>query len=863
VNNEIVIGREFTSILQTDTDMDSVRENYEYEENNDVIHKPVIRNRSIRTSDFLNTLNSEIIPTNEILPNGCRYCQNINNEYKAIVVEEPPRIRTIKVDMGIEAVVEKLKKTGKLEEFGYENYLNENPGGATKQFQLSFPYVVFIILLNQRNEMVTMKPFFRLHPITSLADYVCKAPLYNIPSGQDICLGGVNSFDTVSETVENIIETFWLNIYNYDYTENIKAYEKSEAFEVQDYLTWMYYTKVNPMFIYNVKWINYDHNIGRIINDFKRSFGGGRNNRNSDSSYERLRHIVSDSSSSQSPEAITHPNIKNASFSVVINEDVVSVGDKLLFEEKPYYLYSIITHDNGYTYASVELEDKEGNIINVPFDDFEDDYKSLYQPQFIEETEIQGKTIKPGTIISCKIGTYTVYKKIKKIREALDGKIECLIGNDHYLIENIDFDTIDISNVKIEGKPLETDKNYYMIENSDSYSPTFVMKILKFDSVSVTNSGSFVIKFKYNNGDRNIGYNVDLNDYEDSNNSKQFIEENELEEHPVIVQFDKLLVNFNSRRPLKSIKNKGTVVSPNCRFNDYLPGRDDKKRLVENILIEDGKRLFIPGMVNQDFKVGDPIVYANWETPEDMLIISSIDKFEFNEEENKIYVHSTSLNKKHTYKIPYVNLATFRVNIGVIRKVVSQVGEWRSGDKIKALTTGITNFPKKDTNSIVAFIDDGSTKYPIALCSNLCSLWMNEATIEKFLRFPIKTKEWKKFENAPFDVNKIKWQHGDNIVTNQRHSNNQIMFLGRRQGTQYGFEYHYCQDRGGMEWGTNITKPNLDQYYARHGFIMPRIAVSNRFGANNRRGFPNFLGGYIRSNNSRVYLRSEQFKEEF
>ena len=858
MNNEIVIGDQYTSILQTDTEINDLYRNENYDEENVVIHKPIIRKRTVNTRDFFSKLQNKFTTENEILPSGCKYIKNINNGYKILVVEEPPRIRTILTDIGMESTVEKLKLTGKLKEYNYENYLNDNTG-VPYSFQLSFPYVIFIILLNNNNELITIKPFFRLHPISSLSDYLFLAPLYNIPKSQSICLGGVENFGSINESIENIIETFWLNRYNNDYTDNIRDYNKSDAYEVHDYLSWMYFSKLDPMFIYNVKWIKHEDNIGQIIYYMVRDYA----NNDSTTLFTSLRDSVFYTTSEKlNPD----PTTKNSSYQVVIKNDTISIGDEIIFEDKPYYLYSLITKNNNYDFDSIELEDNEGILMQVPFNDFVKGYKSIFKPNFIEEVEVNGNVIKPGSIINCKIGDYNVYKKIKSIRKGLDGKIEAIIGTDHYLIENIDFENVDISDIKINGKIISESDKFQIIQNNENYSPTYKTIEVEFEGVTIQNDGAFVLKFlKINSSHRQKYLNINFQEYQRGDSSYDFVNEDDFIDADVSYSFDKIIINTSSNdSKFKIIKNKGFVIKDGYNMNNYSPSDISRKSILEKILLEEGTKLHIPSaFIDIDFKVGDPIIYANWDNPEDMLTISSIDSFEYDEDGDMIYVNSTSLNKKIQYKIPYINLDNYRINIGIIRKVESKCGEWKSGDKIKANTTGVVNFPKKDTNTIIAFINDGSTKYPLALCSNLCTIWMNEETVNKFDMFPLKSKQWNKFENVEINLSKIKWQHGDNFASNTRLFPSHINFLARRSGTMNGFEHHYSMNNGVLEWGSRIGKSELDQYYKRHGFIMPRIAISKSFAAASGRGFPNMLGGMVRINGSRIFLRSEQLKEDF
>ncbi len=850
MNNEIVIGNHYTSIIGSNDDIDQVERNYHYNEDTDVNFKPIYRKRTIKTLDFFNGLKTNLTNHNEILPAGCKYFQTfVEDGKKLIVIEEPPRFRTIKVDVGMEAVIEKLKITGKLKEYGYENYLNENE--RPYSFQLAFPYVIFIILLNRDNGLVQMRPFFRLHPLTSLFDYLFMAPLYNIPEYQSICLGSLKNFNNIFETVENIIETFWLNEYNTDYTHNISAYEDSEAYEVQDYFTWMYFSKVNPMFIYNVKWIKYRKNLNQIVNCFQNDLESSNYN----GSYDMLHRIVSGATSSELPSA---PGTTNITYSLALKGRTVEIGDEIIFNNQKMYLYSITA--KGDAYGDFELENEKGELISVPYDEFEVEFEKSIIKNKLKEAVVNGKVIKPDDIITYKLDDYNIYKKIKSIRVAQDGKIEALIGRDHYLIENIEFEIMDLNEIKINGEILDKDKEYWLIVSNDKFNITYRTKKMKFSSFKILNSGHIIIKFISYDG---IGNDIDLNynNYIKGILDYDFMDSSKFIEPAVLSHFDKLLLNSDNNK-FKVVKNKGIFIGPssNNTLLSYMNLIEGKKEILEKILIANGTRLYIPRVsCDIDFKIGDPIVYANWDQPNDMLIISSIDNFEYNEDNKILFIHSTSLNKKVQFKIPYINFKTNVVNIGMIRKVESQCGEWKSGDKIKANSTGITNFPKKDVNSIIAFINDGATKYPIALCSNLCTLWMNEDTISKFDRMPFKTPAWNKYDISPICISKIKWQHGDNFVSQNSDS---IKFVAGNYNSNYLFEYHYCTTWGSIEWGTRITKNELDAH-KRHGVLMPRVTISNLKMVVNSNGFPNMLGGYLIDSNSKVYFRSEQFKEDF
>jgi len=857
VNKEIVIGEKFTSIIGSDDDIYEVERNYNYRnESKNVEFKPLYRKRTIKTKDFLNGLKINFTNCTEILPIGCKYFQTFDDK-KIIIIEEPPRMRTIKVDIGMEAVIQKLETTGKLKEYGYENYLKNNK--TPYSFQLSFPYVVFIILLSKSNGLLRMQPYFRLHPLTNLADYLFLAPLYNIPDSQTICLGGVESFPTVLETTASIIESFWLNEYNNDYNDNIDLYQKSDAFEVHDYLSWMYFSKLDPMFIYNVKWIKHDKNMSNIITSMK---SNNIMNRDSSSSYNLLHNIITGTTS----EIFNH-NVatKNVSYSLAFNGGTLVVGDELIFENEKMYLYSILSNDQGNSFTNVELENEKGELILVPYSEFRNGFNKLFSKHELKEANVNGKLIKPDDIITFTTNGYLTYKRIKTIRTAPDGRIEALIGNDHYLIENIEFSVMNLDDVKIDGEKLDKRKEYNIVVGVDDYNNSYRIKKMLFSHISISVGGHILIRFKPANG-RDDNINLNHKRYEDGTSEYSFIDSNNFSEPGILCHYDRLIYNSDNPenlKPFQIIKDKGIFIDNSTEVRYYCSPNDSSlTQIVDKILIENKTRLMIPRIsCDVDFKVGDPIVYANWENPEDMLVIYSIDKFEYDETTSKLFIHCTSLNKKVQFKIPYINFRDSLVNLGVVRKVESHCGGWKSGDKIRANLAGIPNFPKKDVNTIIAFINDGSTKYPMALCSNLCTLWMNEDTDMKFDVIPFKSKNWNKFENIPFDTTKIKWQHGDYFKTS-RVALSTTKFLARRPGTKFSFEYHYSTNWGNLEWGTSITKNDLNEY-KRHGILTPRISMATPRSSANKKGYPNMLGGYILDSTSRVRLMSEQFKEDF
>lgn len=862
MNREIVINKIFTSLVDScETPLVADLSRYNEREKNLIAFFPQVRKRMIKTSDFYSRLSSNFKQSDEILPTGCKFYKKIGTSYKVVVIEEPPRIRTIFVDTGIESILEKLRMTGKLKEYGYEKY---KPPIVNKAyaFQLSFPYVVFIITLDNNNYFRRLRPFFRLHPITSLNDYLFKAPLYNIPNDQNMCIGNVEGGSTLVEAVENIIEKFWTNVYNHDYSNNIVEYQNTDQYQIHDYLSWMYFSQMDPMFIYNIKWLPYSKNIGRTINSMTHD---AHNNTNESGMFKALFDTAFETSSIMIEK---EPRERNVSLSMLVKGEAISIGDELLFNDEKMYLYSIVGNDEDIT--SIELEYPDGTIISVPVDDFENGFKTIYNPDFLETATINDIVIKPKDIIQLSIDGLKMYKRIKNIRQAPDGKIEALIGSDHYLMNNIDFSVIHIDNININGKQLNEGDIVLVMTKADTYGPVFKTSKLIYNELTVNNQGEIVLKFEDSKG---YTTNINYNNIKKGTSDYNFIEEKDLETPVIAHYFDRMVMAYpktfdRSEIIFRLMKGVG-IVPVNTSIRNFMveSGRCSMLEICKKSLFDDGTRLFMKGIYHDiDFKVGDPIVYANWENPDDMLSVAGIKEFRI--VDNMLYVIALTVSGSRELEIPMINASHGRVNIGAIRKVFSKCGDWSVGDKIKANETGIYNFPKKDVNSIIAFMNIPNAKYPVALCSNLCTLWMNEQNISSFTKVSPSEARWKKLEITPYDVTKIKWQHGDffkrKLPAGQKDVlAESVQFVTKRHGTQSAFDYSYTTNWGHIEHGSMISKNNLIDRKIRHGILMPRFPITNRNASEIIRGYPNMLGGYVINTEARIIFMSDQLVEGF
>ena len=134
-----------------------------------------------------------------------------------------------------------MKESGKFKEYGYNKNYADNAG--TKSFNLAYPYVIFILYLNQYNELCAGQAFLRIARLSGLSDYLLKIPMTNISDNQYICFGSKGGGSSYREIAG-----------------------------VSTYMEWQALSASNPMFIYNVEWIKIPMNLGQAIDEMKKHY---------------------------------------------------------------------------------------------------------------------------------------------------------------------------------------------------------------------------------------------------------------------------------------------------------------------------------------------------------------------------------------------------------------------------------------------------------------------------------------------------------------------------------------------------------------------------------------------------------------
>ena len=232
--------------------------------NNELTTKsdPITTQRSMLTPDYMSRITYNIDETRLIIPPNCRYIEKTDRG-TLVVIEEPPAIRTVSVQTSIKQMLENLRLEDKLKEYNLENYLDENPK-KPYQFTLAFPYVIFILFFNERNEYSKANIFVRTQEMSGFSDVLFLMPMLNINSDQDVCFGDrvYKTNQSLYSAVNNVISVWWGAEFNHDYNNNRSVYKKTSI--INNYLEWQHYSKENPLFVFNTDWHLYKHNIFQI-----------------------------------------------------------------------------------------------------------------------------------------------------------------------------------------------------------------------------------------------------------------------------------------------------------------------------------------------------------------------------------------------------------------------------------------------------------------------------------------------------------------------------------------------------------------------------------------------------------------------
>ena len=811
---------------------------------------PRMRYKNVRTETYMNKIMDKLMPTGSayIIPPNCRLIKRYAN-YDLVVIEEQPAMRSIRVSMELTSDADRLKTKKEWIKFGYEKFFAENSNPYT--FLLAMPYVIHVILFDKSYAISRGSVFFRPHPLLGMSDKLYVAPLLNTTSGGSICYGSnvqKGPRTSLTRDSDHVVRAFWGSTFNTDYTENYLKYQHTAG--VCDYFTWQYYSQTNPMFIYDVDWIPYHRTFSEIINNME------SRSKLSDMrlGYQTLSDLFS--RPSRTGKLVTHgkSKIKRPLLYDICNEWYpepsfrVNVGDAIKYsKDRVAFIDSFMGISGGIAPTMVRL-DVNGKRITMNLTQKVSNFICQKIKELRYETQIEmpdGTLIQPGDIISMKnnFGSDS-FKKVHYIRKASDGQLEMVIGSQFFLVDAFDWKDVtkvDIKNPEVDGIKLDLDTIYmYLTTSYYGANPIGRVRRTKFTEVTAGKHGKLVAKFKeVTKGGRLLDNDFTLTLGSDVPAMRKIYAESELQEMPCVYFVGRTLVTHTDKTGMPAIPHRhpdyGVLANSNLSINT----RPNYETVIKEFISKDGKKFHAESNNTAiDFELGDKVVVVDWPNPLTMLSIKTLQGFKMDSRTGSIeFVLEDKHHNISTFE--YVDIANGIIHVGKIRKVINKIDNVTAGTKIIAKEAGITCFPKKAVNIIVAFVIDTGGE-PWVLCSNGCTLWFTDM-MEKFERVPMKSKRWATLNHAPLDPSKIKLQSGDLINATGRYGNSRGYLVARNRSNAglramiLDYYHEFDESRSfGRDFSSAVV---LDCIPA------PRLTVSKQKVKGFVSGFPTLHGG--------------------
>lgn len=754
--NEIFINKAYTRFVKSRIDND---------ENSLESTKPTSVIAKIKTTDFFKKLNNrkDGIDSLSILPKNCRFIRNINGR-TVIVIEDPPMLRTVKFNISLQSEVENLKNNGLLSKFGYDDFLDKCPSPPYRM-QLSFPYCIYVMTFgSDQKDFISMKIFYRLHPLSGMKDYLLLTNLLNVGIDSSVCLGDrdVNRFSNLNEKTDHIINSFWANEFNNDITSSYLMYGNQK--EISTILAWKYYSKVDPMFIFDVQWKQCEHDLNMVLNSNDKDISTVDNMMYS---FEDM--VIYENDDSRN----LHVDRRYSSDSIPLFEhnergsDYLVTGDELFIDGKKYFIYEIVHIKDE---IQLSLEDEDGNVT---YHDWNREFRKKIKEENIKnkeiaEIEVDGIKIKAGSILEASDGYRKKLKYVQSIRKSRDGVIELKCDKTFYFVEEgslVGVKVFDKDNLTFANGTKIIKGNRYSIFSQTS-SAVFDIQTPEFADVVISNDNiNYTFVYKNPDGGKDYKFNHSEDSYD--SNVSDFDEELLINSKlPVFRVGSLLLSNTDKNYSFHVIKDKGIGVTTYNGFptDKYNFGRYCviDHNLIKSEILKDNK-LRIPSFdMDIEFDIGDTIVAADYSQPlKYITTVRTITGFRFDTQLNTkneiisdfLYVDTIDENN-NVLSIPYINFNITdnnylftkcpKINIGLIRKIID-TPMFKKGMRVKAKVARIPMFKKKDTYEVIGVIVDTGCK-PIILCSNGHTIWCDEKSLVNFEFAGEQDKRFDKFK---------------------------------------------------------------------------------------------------------------------
>ena len=226
--------------------------------------------KEIPTSNFIR----DIKPISIILPQNTRFYKNYGKDTHLFITEYAPQMRTIYITINQESKWQTflrwcetvgVKKDAEkfFKDFGSKYY-------GHHKFQLLFPYIIMITILNPKGRWTRMFAFLSQKSITNMSSMLYKIPMYNIQRNQCVCFSSSLSTEVyrmpLPDAIDNIFKSYFNGYFNSDYRYNIVSYRYKLIFN--NYFTWAYLSHHDPFEILKQKLVKHQ-SIEKMIREIE------------------------------------------------------------------------------------------------------------------------------------------------------------------------------------------------------------------------------------------------------------------------------------------------------------------------------------------------------------------------------------------------------------------------------------------------------------------------------------------------------------------------------------------------------------------------------------------------------------------
>jgi len=741
--------------------------------------RPIVSRKTIFTKDYVNKMLNRSGETPEFLPRGARYIQKFTTGY-SILIEEPPAMRTIFVRRGMQDEVSRARGKKALDLYDpdkkYRNGRTEHDerGDSYYSFNLAMPYVLHFLTFSSEYQFYGGSVFFRKAQMRGLGDELYKAPLCNINDSQHICYGSgehSNRRPSLSLAVESVLNSWWGSAFNSDYTYNYNEYVKAGIEGLTSYMEWQYYSKTNPLFIYDVPWIKFKRNVEEQLNEIQRSYHGRRSSQ--DRHFTTLVDVLSQ-------PLLTTTSVdegKRVKRSYTIVNDMCQAHN-VTYRGEPYAIEvgSEFTNNKGERLIIDSFNGipklKKVKTIQIDRNGKPETWKATRKvinyivrshqaANYEDGIEINGVKLKTGDIISLDDPIYKrkTYRKVGLIRKSRNdqAQFEVQLSGQYYYdncIENVEI--LKLDKPVIAGIEIKKGESYIYVPNESGTTINGLLSChdYKFQAADISSNGEVIFRFQDTRGGRRTIR---------SNRQIWLMEKDAV--RPLV----KDKVFYINTRLYAKISNLDSETIFSYKGSVLFDSNETGVRVfnekyftyTDSIIKKD--KFFIDGPEPQEFKIGDNVVLADYTNPVETLRVKTITSFIRNSENGNIdFVLSDKEGNMHRHT--YIDVQRNIIHTGTIRKIVASANRITSGTKIVAKTSDIQPFKKGSVNIIVGFIIDTGGE-PMALCSNCATLWLTDLMdTNKFERYTMNHKKWEAMEHDPIDMSTIEPQTGDVLI---------------------------------------------------------------------------------------------------